>query len=73
MALRFIAKDPNSPDNDSPTIYDNGDSYVLQGFKVTDAATLAEIGEIPAHETIIQFPKRMMPFFPEVTGGGDAV
>ena len=46
---------------------------MLQGFKVTDAATLAEIGEIPAHETIIQFPKRMMPFFPEVTGGGDAV
>lgn len=67
MALRFIAKDPNSPDNDSPTIYDNGDSYVLQGFRVTDAGMLDDIGDIPAHETVIVFPKRMMPFFPEAS------
>jgi hypothetical protein len=28
------------------------------------------VGEIPAHETVVRIPKRMMPFFPEVSGGG---
>jgi hypothetical protein len=31
MALKFLGKDPDSPVNDSPTIYDNGDTYVIQG------------------------------------------
>jgi hypothetical protein len=70
MALRFLGKDPESPVNDSPTIYDNGDSYVIQGWKIADPAMLAELGELPAHETVVEIPKRMMQFFPEVGGGG---
>jgi hypothetical protein len=31
MALTFLGKDPDSPAGDSPTIWDNGDSYIIQG------------------------------------------
>jgi hypothetical protein len=72
MALRFMGKDPQSPVNDSPTIYDNGDTYVVQGWKVVDPATVAELGDIPDHETVVEIPKRMTQFFPEVSGGSRA-
>lgn len=26
--------------------------------------------DIPEHETVVEFPKRMMRFFPEVNGSG---
>ncbi|WP_281428052.1 hypothetical protein [Actinoplanes hulinensis] len=35
---------------------------------MTDADRLAQMS-IPAHETVIEFPRRMMRFFPEVDGG----
>jgi len=66
MALRFLGKDPQSPVSDSPTIYDNGDTYVIQGWKITSPEVLAELGEVPEHETVVEIPKRMMQFFPEV-------
>lgn len=65
MSIRFLGKDPSSPDGDSPTVWEDGDDYILQGFTVSDDATL---GELPAGETRIRFPKRMMQFFPEVSG-----
>ena len=68
MALTFLGKDPNSPGGESPTIWDNGDSYVIQGWKIADSTVLAEVGAVPDHEAVIEIPKRMMPFFPEVTG-----
>ncbi|MEV8637605.1 hypothetical protein AB0395_38775 [Streptosporangium sp. NPDC051023] len=72
MALQFIGKDPESDHDGSPTIYDDGDTYILQGWKITDPAALAEIDAvrpIPERETVIRFPKRMMQLFPEVNGG----
>ncbi|PSL04105.1 hypothetical protein CLV30_106108 [Haloactinopolyspora alba] len=71
MALIKLGKDTNSPVNNSPTVYldDETDNYVLQGWKVTDPERLAQM-DIPEHETVIEFPKRMMQFFPEVNGGG---
>lgn len=72
MALRFLGKDPESPVNDSPTLWDDGDCYVIQGWRITDDATLAEVGDVPEHETVLRLPKRMMRFFPEVNGGGGA-
>jgi hypothetical protein len=64
--MRFLGVDPNSDHGSSPTIWDDGDSYVIQGWRVGDAAALAEIGDMPAHETLVRIPKRMMTFFPEV-------
>ena len=70
MTLRFVGKDPDSPDGQSPTVWDDGDTFVIQGWRL-DAATMAEVGEVPAHETVIRFPKRMIPFLTEgSTDGG---
>lgn len=70
MALKFLGKDGESNGDNSPTIWEDGDTYVIQGWRVTDAADLAAIGTVPAHEEVIRIPKRMMQFFPEVNGGG---
>jgi hypothetical protein len=74
MTLRFLGVDPDSPNNGSPTLWEDGDTYVIQGWKINDPAVLSEIGEIPDHETVVRLPKRMMRFFPEangeVNGGG---
>jgi len=69
MTLRFLGKDPSSQGGQSPTVWDDGDNYVVQGWRIDDPATLTEIGVIPAHETVIRIPKRLMPVFPEVNGG----
>ncbi|MCA1217812.1 hypothetical protein [Streptomyces sp. 8L] len=71
MALHRLGKDPESKNGGSPTVYydDASDNYLLQGWKVIDAARLEQLN-IPAHETVIEFPKRMMQFFPEVRHGG---
>jgi hypothetical protein len=73
MTLHKLGQDPESPDGKSPTVYldDRTGNYVLQGFKVTDPERLAQM-DIPAHETVIEFPRRMMQFFPEVKGSTDA-
>ena len=41
----------------------------VPGFRVADAARLAQMS-VPEHETVIEFPARMMQFFPEVKKGG---
>ena len=74
MALRFIGKDPDSPNNGSPTVWldENDGSIVIQGWRITDESTLAEIAAdkpIPDHETVIRLPVRMVPFLMEVCGG----
>ena len=71
MALHRLGKDPESPDGKSPTVYldDVTDTYLLQGWKVADTERLAGL-DIPEHEYVIEFPRRMMQFFPEVNGGG---
>ncbi|MFC1437709.1 hypothetical protein ABUW04_05510 [Streptacidiphilus sp. N1-10] len=71
MTLHKLGKDPDSKVNNSPTVYfdDVSGNYLLQGWRVTDAERLAQL-DIPDHETVIEFPRRMMQFFPEVNGGG---
>ncbi len=68
MTLRFLGKDPDSPNNGSPTIYESGDTYLVQGWRVTDTNTLAELGALPEGEAIVAIPKRMVQFFPEING-----
>ena len=74
MALRFIGKDPDSPNNGSPTVWlDEADgSIVIQGWRIADESTLAEITAdkpIPDHETVIRLPARMAPFLMEACDG----
>lgn len=65
MALRFIGIDPDTDGSHCPTVWldDATGDYVLQGWRITDPETLAEIGEIPDRETVIRFPGRMARFF----------
>lgn len=68
--MRLLGVDPDSDGGTSPTIWADGDDYVIQGWRVDDPARLAEIGEVPGHETLVRIPRRMMQFFPEVKGDG---
>ncbi len=38
--------------------------YVIQGWRITDPATLAQL-DIPEHETVIAVPKNLMRFLPK--------
>ncbi|MFJ6384968.1 hypothetical protein ACIQI7_33790 [Kitasatospora sp. NPDC092039] len=70
MALHKLGKDPDSPVNNSPTLYYDSetDNYLIQGWKVLDEERRSQL-ELPDHEDVVEFPKRMMQFFPEVNGG----
>ena len=72
MSLRFIGVDPNTPNTGSPTVWVD-ESIVIQGWRITDEATLAEINQtkpVPDHETVVRLPRRMVPFLLEVCRGG---
>lgn len=58
MKLRFLGK--NSTPTNSPTLYAaDQDSYVVQGWIVTDAATLARL-TVPDDETIVEVPAALL-------------
>jgi hypothetical protein len=63
VRLTFIGKDPASNPAGSPTVYrtDRG-SWVVQGWAVTDPEALAQM-DIPAGETVVEIPDRMIQFF----------
>jgi hypothetical protein len=44
MTLQFLGKGPDSEYNGSPTVWDDGDCYIIQGWRITDQGTLTEIG-----------------------------
>lgn len=71
MALRLIGKDPDSPNNGSPTVWidEEDGSIVIQGWRIEAGPTLDDIqktARIPAHETVLRIPRRMAPFLREV-------
>ena len=65
MQLTFVAKDPGSNPTGSPTLYrtDRG-SWVVQGWIIDDPETLAQM-DIPAGESCVEIPDRIVPFFQE--------
>jgi hypothetical protein len=69
MRLRLVAGDPESNPTNSPTLYrTDRESWLVQGWVVTDAGALAEM-KIPEGETVVEIPDRMIPFFKEDSGG----
>lgn len=70
-ALRLIGKDPDSPNNGSPTVWVDEDdgSIVVQGWNL-EPESLAQVGTVPVHEGVVRLPARMMPFLREVVNGG---
>lgn len=58
MKLRFLGK--NSTPDESPTLYaTDQDSYVVQGWMVTDADILARL-PVPDDETIVEVPAALL-------------
>jgi hypothetical protein len=58
VKLRFLGKD-STPTN-SPTLYaSDQDSYVIQGWIVTDAALLAQL-TVPEGETLVEVPATLL-------------
>jgi hypothetical protein len=58
MQLRFLGKE--SKPNDSPTLYaTDRDSYIVQGYVVTDATILA-LFDLADDETLVEVPARLM-------------
>jgi len=71
MAPKFLGKDPDSPEGGSPSVWDDGDTYVIQGWRVIDPVEVRELlhaagqEQVPVQEMLIRIPKRLMPLFPE--------
>jgi len=67
MRARFLGKDPESQVGQSPTLFatDRADrkTYIAQGWKVTDPQALADIGEVPDHETLIEMPEDVLKMY----------
>ncbi len=67
MQIRFLGKDPNSGEGDSPTLYatDRTDrkTYLAQGWVVTDPEALAELGDLPPGEAIVEIPEDVLKFY----------
>ncbi|MBT2210325.1 hypothetical protein [Actinomadura sp. NEAU-AAG7] len=74
MALRFLGKDPDSKDGDSPTFWhdDSDNSVLVQGWKEEDPTVIAELlatsgsDHVPAHEAIVRVPGRLLPTLREL-------
>ncbi len=80
MRLRFLGIIPNTPVDDSPTIWldeDTGD-LLIQSYKATeeDVKACQEIGsipghstDVPSHETIVRLPAVMLKYIPQPESG----
>ncbi len=63
MHLTLVGKDPNSNPTGSPTVFrTDRNSWVVQGWEVTDPDALAQM-DIPAGESAVEIPDRMLQFF----------
>jgi hypothetical protein len=67
MRARFLGKDPDSQEGQSPTLFatDRTDrrTYIAQGWRVTDPQALADVGPVPDHETLIEIPEEVLRFY----------
>jgi hypothetical protein len=70
MRARFLGKDPDSQVDNSPTLFatDRTDrrTFIAQGWKVTDPQALADVGNVPDHEALIEIPEDVLKFYVRV-------
>ncbi|MGW0537796.1 hypothetical protein [Streptomyces sp. NPDC003032] len=83
MSLQFLGIIPNTPTDESPTIWlhkETGD-LLIQSYKATEEEVreCQEIGSIPGHstdvpdhETIIRLPAAMLKYIPRPDDDGEA-
>jgi hypothetical protein len=67
MRAHFLGKDPESGEGDSPTLFatDRTDrvTYIAQGWNVTDPQVLADVGNVPDHEGLIEIPEDVLKMY----------
>ena len=79
MTLKFLGIWPNTPTDESPTIWQDQETgdLIIQSWKADEATILAaqEVGsipghttDIPPHETVIRLPANMLQFIPRPDG-----
>ncbi|THA29667.1 hypothetical protein E6R18_23205 [Streptomyces sp. A1277] len=75
MRLRFVGKDPESGDHGCPAVWVDVETkeLVIQGV-TADAATTAltvQDSPLPAHESVVRLPRRMIPLLREALDGAE--
>lgn len=71
MRLTLIGSDPDSNPTNSPTIYrTDRESWVVQGWVITDPDALAELN-LPEGESAVEIPDRVIQFFGQEGRAGD--
>ena len=61
--LTFVAKDPDSVPDGFPALYrTDRESWIVQGWAVTDPAALAALN-LPEGEACVEIPDRLVPYF----------
>jgi hypothetical protein len=72
MAIQLIGKDPNTPNNGSPTIWrDDDGSLIIQSYLIDDDATMDVVGQtgpVPDYEGVVRLPERMIPLLRQAIG-----
>jgi hypothetical protein len=67
MRAKFLGKDPDSHTGESPTLFathrTDRITYIAQGWKVTDAQALADVGDVPDHEGLIEIPEDVLKMY----------
>lgn len=67
MHARFLGKDPESIEGESPALFatDRADrtTYIARGWIVTDPQVLVEIGPIPEGEAVIEIPEDVLKLY----------
>jgi hypothetical protein len=67
MRVTFLGKDPDSQSGQSPTLFDTDRTdrvtYIAQGWKVTDPQALADVGDVPDHEELVEIPEDVLKMY----------
>jgi hypothetical protein len=61
VSVRITRKYGTCSDGTGPTIFDTDDPEIVgvQGTVLTDAQALADVGEIPEHESVVLLPRSL--------------
>ncbi|QCW79239.1 hypothetical protein EQG64_23575 [Streptomyces sp. S6] len=75
MRLRFVGKDPESGDHGCPAVWVDEDTkeLVIQGV-TADSDTVSPTvrdSPLPAHESVVRLPQRMIPLLREALDGAE--
>lgn len=65
--LYSSGKDPESQVDGSPALFATNRTdritYIARGWEVTDPQALADVGDVPDHEALIEIPEEVLKFY----------